>query len=224
VPTVDDFAYACLHSPYNKLVQKGFARLVFGDLLDCPSRPEWAADEEAQKWATSSAAATVNDRDVEKLAKRLSEAQFGSMCGPTHTISTQVGNCYTGAVYMNLLSLVSNLGAALEGKRVLMFSYGSGAVATAFCLEGKAPAAPNNLSKGGEPFTLERIARTADVAARLAARAERDVAAFNAAMDLRAERYGKGGYTPTGPVGDLFPGTFYLEEVDDLHRRSYGRA
>ena len=48
-----------------------------------------------------------------------------------------------------------------------MFSYGSGAVATAFTLEGKAPSA-NSLAKGGgAPFTLERIAKTADVLARL---------------------------------------------------------
>ena len=50
------------------------------------------------------------------------------------------------------------------------------------------------------------------------------MAAFNGAMDLRAERYGKGGYEPTGPVAELFPGTFYLSGVDELRRRSYARA
>ena len=50
------------------------------------------------------------------------------------------------------------------------------------------------------------------------------MAAFNAAMDLRASRYGKAGYSPTGSVEDLFPGTFYLEAIDELHRRFYGRT
>ena len=62
-----------------------------------------------------------------------------SRCAATPpAVSRAVGNCYTAAVYMNLLSLVSNLGAELEGKRVLVFSYGSGAVATAFGLQARA--------------------------------------------------------------------------------------
>ena len=31
---VDSFDFMCMHSPYNKLVQKGFARLLYGDFLD----------------------------------------------------------------------------------------------------------------------------------------------------------------------------------------------
>ena len=89
VPSIDSFAYACLHSPYNQLVQKGLARVVFGDFLDCPSKQEWAEDADAQKFATATAAETVNDRDVEKVAKRLSDGRWASMCGPSHTISQQ---------------------------------------------------------------------------------------------------------------------------------------
>ena len=63
----------------------------------------------------------------------------------------------------------------------------------------------------------------AAIAERLAQRTARDVDAFNAAMDHRASRYGKCGYKPSGSVDDLFAGTFYLAEVDELHRRSYGR-
>lgn len=41
----------------------------------------------------------------------------------------QVGNCYTGAVFVNLLSLVCEAGPdALAGKRLGVFSYGSGSV------------------------------------------------------------------------------------------------
>ena len=54
-------------------------------------------------------------------------------------VSRAVGNCYTAAVYMNLTSLVCNLGSELEGSKVLMFSYGSGAVATAFTILARAP-------------------------------------------------------------------------------------
>ena len=216
--SLDSFDYACMHSPYNKLVQKGFARLVNGDLLAEPSRPEWAADEEAQKWAKVPAAQSVNDRDAEKVLKRLSDVRWKQMCSAGHTLSKAVGNCYTAAVYMNLLSLVSNVGEALVGKKVLLFSYGSGAVATAFVAEGRTPT-----TAAGAPFSLGRIAKVADITARLASRATRDVSAFSAAMDLRAKRYGKGDYEPTGAVADLFPGTYYLVKVDALHRRTYAR-
>jgi hydroxymethylglutaryl-CoA synthase len=42
--TLSDFDYACFHSPYGKLVQKGYARLV--SALWFPSSPGWfhAAD------------------------------------------------------------------------------------------------------------------------------------------------------------------------------------
>lgn len=86
----------------------------------------------------------------------------------------------------------------LVGRKVLMFSYGSGAVATAFCLLGKAaannalaqvlrpnlplatagrvclphpPTLKNTLTirQGGEPFTLERIQKTCAITSRLQA-------------------------------------------------------
>ena len=128
---------------------------------------------------------------------------------------------------MNLLSLVSNLGAELEGKKVLLFSYGSGAVATAFSLHARQPTGHNSLclmGKHAEPFTLARTQKVADVAKRLAARSSRDVAAFGAAMDLRAKRYGQCDYEPSGAVDELWPGAYYLVKVDSLHRRTYARV
>ncbi|CAN0550944.1 unnamed protein product, partial [Laminaria digitata] len=47
----------------------------------------------------------------------------------------QVGNCYTASVFAGLVSVVAANGSSLEedgGARVLMFSYGSGFVATAY--------------------------------------------------------------------------------------------
>jgi hydroxymethylglutaryl-CoA synthase len=145
-------------------------------------------------------------------------------CG--RAVSRSVGNCYTAAVYMNLLSLASGLGEQLEGKRVLMFSYGSGAVATAFVIHARAPTGHNSLSligKHATPFTLARLQAAVDVPARLASRAARDVAVFSAAMDLRARRYGACDYEPAGSVDELFPGAYYLTKVDALHRRTYAR-
>lgn len=52
-------------------------------------------------------------------------------CVPIFSIRyiNQVGNCYTGAVFVNLLSLICEAGQdALLGKRIGVFSYGSGSV------------------------------------------------------------------------------------------------
>ena len=48
-PTVTDTDYFLFHSPYNKLVQKSFARLVYLDVLD-GSIPIDASTESLAKW------------------------------------------------------------------------------------------------------------------------------------------------------------------------------
>jgi len=217
--SLDSFDYVCMHSPYNKLVQKGFARLVFGDFADDPDREEFAGD--AQQWRGATPAATVDNRDVEKCFAGLSKAAFAAKCSPTDTISRQVGNCYTAAVYMNLLSLVCSTGSELEGKRALVFSYGSGAVATAFTLTCRAC---SHADESGSPFTLGRIAEVVSVGDRLAGRTARGVSELNAALALREKAYGAAGYEPEGDLADLPPTSFYLKSVDALYRRTYART
>ena len=228
--TLDAFGFACMHSPYAKLVQKGFARMLLADVIAQPTRDEWAADADAQKVAAVPPAQSVNDRDTEAVLRKLSATRYDAMCLPAGGISTRVGNCYTAAVYMNLLALVSSRAAELVDKEpdVLCFSYGSGAVATAFVIKARKPSGTNALSGASGlppvPFTIERLAQTADVFARLASRTERTTADFAAAMDLRATRYGQASYSPTGPIAELFPGTYYLVSIDAEHRRNYSRT
>ncbi|EFR31359.1 hydroxymethylglutaryl-CoA synthase [Eremococcus coleocola] len=50
-------------------------------------------------------------------------------------INRQVGNIYTGSLYMSLLSLLINDEKLDAGDKIAMFSYGSGAVAELFILE-----------------------------------------------------------------------------------------
>jgi len=215
--SLDTFDYVCMHSPYNKLVQKGFARLVFGDFVDDPHSARFGAS--AQPWAGKTAAQTVNDRDVEKCFAAIAKADFETKCSASDTASRQVGNCYTAALYMNLLSLVCNKAAELEGKRILMYSYGSGAIATAFTILARAPTGERTSA-----FTLGRIASTVQLEERLAARTPCDIATLNAALAMREATYGKCGYEPAGPIETLAPRTFYLKGVDELYRRSYERT
>lgn len=70
---------------------------------------------------------TVIDETSEEVRERLLE---------NYQISTQynrnVGNIYTGSLYLSLLSLLENKDDLKEGARIGMFSYGSGAVGEFF--------------------------------------------------------------------------------------------
>ena len=143
-----------------------------------------------------------------------------------------MGNCYTGAVFVNLLSLVCEAGPkALLGKRVGVFSYGSGSVATLYSLRAREPtkvgrvAEPGRAVPGGAAaFTLGRIQSTVGLRARLEqARRACSVEEFSQAMAWRAEHYGAAPYQPSGPVANVAPGAFYLESVDEKHHRFYAR-
>lgn len=77
--------------------------------------------------------ASLEDRGLDAVLRKLSGADFSAKVIPSSFASKQVGNCYTGAVFMNLLSLISDVEpATLLGKRVGMFSYGSGSVASMY--------------------------------------------------------------------------------------------
>ena len=39
--------------------------------------------------------------------------------------------------------------------------------------------------------------------------------------DLRKKAHLQKNYKPSGSIETLFPGTFYLTEVDDMYRRKY---
>ena len=41
------------------------------------------------------------------------------------------------------------------------------------------------------------------------------------ACALRQKAYGAKGYTPTGDVSSMLPGTYYLASIDDAFRRTY---
>ena len=50
-------------------------------------------------------------------------------------LAKQLGNIYTGSLYNGLLSLICDESIDLTGKKVLMFSYGSGCAASMFVLK-----------------------------------------------------------------------------------------
>jgi hydroxymethylglutaryl-CoA synthase len=60
------------------------------------------------------------------------DASFERLVGPSLVLPSQVGNIYTGSMYLALASLLSCSREDLTGKRVGLFSYGSGSCAEFF--------------------------------------------------------------------------------------------
>lgn len=61
-------------------------------------------------------------------------ADWQDKCERSLFLAKELGNIYTGSLYNGLLSLVCDDTIDLTGKKVLMFSYGSGCAASMFVL------------------------------------------------------------------------------------------
>jgi hydroxymethylglutaryl-CoA synthase len=131
--TVDSFDYISFHGPYGKLVQKGLGRLVFNDYLSNPSAPQFSDVNPA--FASMPRSKTFGDKDLEKTFVGLSKASYTSKVWPTTDCMRRLGNMYTASVYGALASLVASVEPdELKGKKVGMFSYGSGLAASFFAI------------------------------------------------------------------------------------------
>lgn len=105
----------------------------------------------------------------------------------------------------------------LAGKRVLLFSYGSGLASAMYSLRVSGNATP-------ESPLATMAAGCTDILKRLKARTTVPPAEFEKTMKLREDTHHKAPYTPVGDLDSLWPGTYYLTAVDDKHRRVYART
>lgn len=159
--------YFCFHAPYNKLVQKSYARLF---LLDARRRHAAAVaaghdkndeekkelvnsdkdadssemiDQQLQAWLETPIEDTYADKALEKVLKNVSAAAYKQKLNDSNAASIDVGNTYTASVFLGLASLVDraanrgdlNPSAAEKSSSIVMFSYGSGALATMYHLQ-----------------------------------------------------------------------------------------
>ncbi|GJP83227.1 hypothetical protein CLOP_g13406 [Closterium sp. NIES-67] len=204
------------HSPYNKLVQKSLARLVFNDVKRGVSSSYLGAGEadSLQPFVELAEEKSLVDRDLEKTAMRVAGPVYSSKVGPTTMVGKRVGNMYCASLYGSLASLLAQQGQQLEGRRIVLFSYGSGLMSTLFSLSVRA--AP-------DPFSLATLTAHLDVHQLLESRTKVAPEEFVKTMHLMESRYGACSFTPATPTDRLQPGTYYLTQVDDLYRRSYAR-
>ena len=96
----------------------------------------------------------------------------------------------------------------------MAFSYGSGLASTLYALRFSS-----------DPAHLKRlVANVSEVPALLESRRLVPPAEFEQTLKLREETHHLAPYKPVGSAGGLHPGTFFLTEVDNKHRRKYERV
>jgi hydroxymethylglutaryl-CoA synthase len=203
---LDRFDYMCFHAPTCKLVSKSYARLLYNDYIANPSNPIFAevpADLKDMDYATS-----VTDKTVEKVFMGLSKKRFAARVTPSIQVPTMCGNMYCGSVYGSLCSLIANVDSeAAIGKRVGMFSYGSGLASSMFSFKIRG--------------SIKEMQKELDVHARLDARRTVAPEVYDEMCNLREKAHLQKDFVPAGSTEHLFPGTYYLIGVDSMFRRSY---
>jgi len=211
--SLDTFGAILFHSPFCKLVQKSFARLCLNDFLEASEEDKEDKFKEVTQFKNVELSKTYFDRDVEKAFMTASKASFERKTKPSLMMATNVGNMYTASLYGGLVSyLTSYTQQEMVGQRIGLFSYGSGFVSTFFSLR---------VSNRGLDVLLESLS---DVTTRLEARRKVDPTDFSSVMQHREDTHHLAPFQPSGDVTNLFPGTYFVETIDDMYRRTYAKT
>lgn len=206
------------HSPYCKLVQKSFARLSFIDFLNESKNHAAQNCQELEKYRSAKLEDTYFDKDIEKAFMTVSKADFASKTQPSLFISNQVGNMYTPSVYSGLASLLIQKPInELAGSRIGVFSYGSGLCASMYSIK-----VTKDIHEGSG---LEKILSALSyVKKQLNSRRRVSPADFTKVLELREQNCHTVPFVPQSDVANMFPGTYYLVQVDEKYRRTYKRV
>ncbi|RQM06117.1 hypothetical protein DH86_00003374 [Scytalidium sp. 3C] len=203
---LDRFDYMAFHAPTCKLVAKSYGRLLYNDYLADPSAPAFGdvpaelRDMDYQK--------SLTDKVVEKTFMGLTKKRFNERVQPSIQVPTQCGNMYCGSVYAGLCSLLSHVDSeTLQGKRIGVFSYGSGLASSMF-----------SLKVTGSTTAIKEILNLEE---RLAARRVVPPQTYDDMCELRKKAHLQKGYTPSGSIDGIVKGVYYLTEVDNMFRRKY---
>lgn len=152
---LDRFDYMSFHAPTCKLVAKSYARMLYNDYISDPTATDFAdvpAEVRDMDYEKS-----LSDKVVEKTFMGLTKKRFQERVQPSIEVPTMCGNMYCASVYGGLVSLIANVDSTtLQGKKIGIFSYGSGLASSLFSLQVKG--------------STEEISKVLNLKERLAAR------------------------------------------------------
>lgn len=210
VGILDHFDYSAFHVPTCKLVTKSFARLLYNDFVSNPAafkdklEPEVFDQVSALTYEES-----LTDRNLEKVFLGLAKAESNKRITPALKVATNTGNMYTASCWSSLASVLFFIGnEELQGKKISVFSYGSGLASTFLSLNvvgdisaiNKVLSLDYKLGEGRKQKTPEE---------------------YVAAIELREKAHLQKNFKPSGSLDDIAPGAYYLVDVNDKFQRSY---
>jgi hydroxymethylglutaryl-CoA synthase len=256
--------YFVFHAPYNKLVQKSYARLYLCDarrrheqkkiLLQNNGNGQYSTDSEYNnkmkrweeidtalfEWLDKPIEETYDDKKLEGVLKKLSNVSYQSKLVDANRASQLVGNTYTASVFLGLASLIDRCGRTSTSSatkkllqpnsKIIVFSYGSGAIATMYQLtvrDTTINSNSNNNNNNNTNFTISRIADTMKLTERLMNRKKLLPIELDYSLETRALMHNSTvPYQPIYPTTNewLLPGTYYLNNIDSKFRRTYSRV
>ncbi|KAJ1970136.1 3-hydroxy-3-methylglutaryl coenzyme A synthase [Dispira parvispora] len=200
--------YFVFHSPYTKQVAKGLARMGYMDFLRQPDAPEYVG---LQNYRDVPYEQSLTTKEIERAFVAQTKPVMASKVNPSLMAARDIGNSYCASLYFGLASLLCAVPSEeLQGRRVVCFSYGSGSAASMFALRVKGSVAP--------------LAERLQLRERLEKRTKVSPEDFDQLMSLREKTHQLRDYQPTGSLDNLFPGTYYLANVDTKFRRDYQRT
>ncbi|TGO92203.1 hypothetical protein BPOR_0008g00430 [Botrytis porri] len=191
------FDYMAFHTPNCKL---------YNDCLLSTDDAEWEGiPDELRKLSYSE---SLKDKTLEKTLIEITKDEFKKRVEPCIAGASLCGNMYTGSLYFSLMSLINNIDLkAAEGKTIGLFSFGSGIASSLF-----------GMKITGD---LTDLVQKVNLMDRLKQRHTATPEEYEEACTLRRNAYGAKDFRPLGDVNSLVPGTYYLENVDDVYRRTY---
>ncbi|OHT05754.1 hydroxymethylglutaryl-CoA synthase family protein [Tritrichomonas foetus] len=191
--SVDNFDYICLHNPFQNHIKKCTGRLAY---LKDKNGDEPEIDETRK-----------NPRFMSELSAT-HRPLFNEKVSPSCRLSMFCGNGYTSSLYLAIASLIDSV-ADMNGKRVLCFSYGSGAASSMFSFRVN-----GDISNMRKNLNLEE---------RLSARNQRTVIEYEKAIELENLRFKSAPYNPSDSLDLLWDKSWYLESIDEKWMRHYKR-
>ncbi|TGZ71826.1 hypothetical protein CRM22_002434 [Opisthorchis felineus] len=243
--------YLCFHSPFTRLVRKAYGWLVMDDMLALHPGSLFPDKEAATNGSviddsiaendTNNLAATIDDqvrtafttivngvgadpakqptRDVDIRCMEATRSLFSVKVEHSLVFAKHVGNMYTASLYGCLASLLFSVPELeLRNRRILMYSYGSGLAAAMFSLTVHASRPLVNVV--GSPASPDR--KQNPVFNRLFNQRTRlQVSEFEKILNERRSSHNAAPFKPPHNPGGLFPGSYFLTEVDESHRRTY---
>ncbi|KAG9119056.1 hypothetical protein FRC07_006112, partial [Ceratobasidium sp. 392] len=139
---LENFDFHIFHSPYGKLVQKGYARLLYHDYRGNPKKPMFEPILQQRISTDAPLKESLGDKTIEKAFMAVSKPGYDATVAPSMICAKRCGNLYTGSLYGGLASLLSSVPSdQLVGKRVLMFAFGGGAAASMYAIHVRRPPA-----------------------------------------------------------------------------------